>query len=213
VLARRFPLEEFKIPTWIRYTKKILVEESHSSTNSNHIFELIVRHSNLFYSWRAEFVPQLVNSLTRLGLAPNNTPENRCLAIELAGLIVAWEKRRQSEAKAASDTGHVQLVNTASSTLAAGGNFIEGAINAKQLSDTSKFLDDLTKRVKTETGLPVLGPMSPSRTSTANIGTPVSAGRHEEFKPTSAMQEVIINFLVKVRIIKTYLAILCTGYY
>ena len=91
-LPRRLPMGEYKIPLWIRYTKKILVEEGHSVANLIHIFQLIVRHSDLFYGCRAQFVPQMVNSPSRLGLPQNNPPENRRLAIELAGLVVAWDK-------------------------------------------------------------------------------------------------------------------------
>ncbi|KAI4325437.1 hypothetical protein MLD38_030838 [Melastoma candidum] len=102
-LPRRLPLGDCRMPIWIRYTKKILVEEGHSIPNLIHIFQLIVRHSDLFYTCRAQFVPQMVNSLSRLGLPYNTTAENRRLAIELAGLVVGWESRRQNEMKIATD--------------------------------------------------------------------------------------------------------------
>jgi hypothetical protein len=86
-LPRRLPPGDTRVPIWIRYTKKILVEEGHSIPNMIHIFQLIVRHSDLFYSCRAQFVPQMVNSLSRLGLPYNTTPENRRLAIELSGKL------------------------------------------------------------------------------------------------------------------------------
>ena len=63
-LPRRLPLGDSQMPVWIRYTKKILVEEGHSIPNLIHIFQLIVRHSDLFYSCRAQFVLQMVNSLS-----------------------------------------------------------------------------------------------------------------------------------------------------
>jgi hypothetical protein len=95
--------------------------------------------------------------------------------MELAGIIVEWEKQRQAKAKAATDTRHVQPVNTERSTLAAGGDFTAGAIHAKQSSHAAGSSDDLTKRVNTETGLPILGMMFLDRTSTPNIGTLVIA--------------------------------------
>ncbi|KAF8410450.1 hypothetical protein HHK36_002979 [Tetracentron sinense] len=58
-LPRRFSGGD-RMPIWIPYTKKILVEEGHSIPNLIHIFQLIVRHSDLFYSCRAQFVPQMV---------------------------------------------------------------------------------------------------------------------------------------------------------
>ncbi|GJY69309.1 transformation/transcription domain-associated protein-like protein [Tanacetum coccineum] len=99
-LPRRLPIGDNScMPIWIRYTKKILVEEGHSIPNLIHIFQLIVRHSDLFYCCRAQFVPQMVNSLNRLSLPYNTTSENRRLAIELAGLVVNWERQRQNEMK------------------------------------------------------------------------------------------------------------------
>ncbi|GLJ07095.1 hypothetical protein SUGI_0058030 [Cryptomeria japonica] len=202
-LPRRLPPGDSKIPIWIRYTRKILVEEGHSVPNLIHIFQLIVRHSDLFYSCRAQFVPQMVNSLSRLGLPQNTPPENRRLAIELAGLVVGWEKQRQAEAKMVSDTeGNVQPADMSTSTSAADGDLSAAATNVKRSSDASGFSDDLAKRVKAESGLPSLGVMSPSGTSIQNIGTPGAAGQpDEEYKPNAAMEEMIINFLIRVALV------------
>ncbi|GKC44965.1 transformation/transcription domain-associated protein-like protein isoform X2 [Tanacetum coccineum] len=79
------------------------MEEGHSIPNLIHVFQLIVRHSDLFYRCRAQFVPQMVNSLSRLGLPYNTTLENRRLAIELDGLVVNWERQRQNEMKIVND--------------------------------------------------------------------------------------------------------------
>ncbi|XP_058091042.1 uncharacterized protein LOC131237348 isoform X3 [Magnolia sinica] len=194
-LPRRLPPGDFRMPIWIRYTKKILVEEGHSVPNLIHIFQLIVRHSDLFYSCRAQFVPQMVNSLSRLGLPYNTTAENRRLAIELAGLVVAWERQRQNEMKVVPDTeGHNQAgdVFTAGS---AGGD-------SKRPPDGSAFPDDLSKRVKVEPGLSSLCVMSPGGASIPNIETPGSTGQpDEEYKPNAAMEEMIINFLIRVALV------------
>ena len=55
-----------------------------------------MRHPALFYSSSAQFVPQMVNSLNRIGLSPSCSVENRRLAVELAALIIAWEHQRVS---------------------------------------------------------------------------------------------------------------------
>lgn len=208
-LPKRLPLGEYKIPIWIRYTKKILVEEGHSVPNSIHIFQLLVRHSDLFYSCRAQFVPQMVNALSRLGLPANTAPENRRLAIELAGLVVAWEKRRQGEVKSVSDgDGHGQLGDTSASS-ANLNDSVAGSIGSKRGSETAGLPgigDDISKRVKTESGLPSLSAMSPGIGASAgtipNIGTPGSTGQpDEEFKPNAAMEEMIINFLIRVALV------------
>lgn len=47
---------------------------------------------------RAQFVPQMVNSLTKLGMAQGGSNlENRSLAIDLCGVMVLWEERRLRE--------------------------------------------------------------------------------------------------------------------
>ena len=47
---------------------------------------------------RAQFVPQMVNSLTKLGMAQGGSNlENRNLAIDLCGVMVLWEERRLKE--------------------------------------------------------------------------------------------------------------------
>ncbi|EHA8588761.1 hypothetical protein COCNU_scaffold006566G000100 [Cocos nucifera] len=194
-LPRRLPPGESRVPIWIRYTKKILVEEGHSIPNMIHIFQLIVRHADLFYSCRAQFVPQMVNSLSRLGLPYNTTADNRRLAIELAGLVVAWERQRQNEMKVVSDTeGHNQM-----------DVFNPGpvGVDSKRPPDASAFPDDLSKRVKVEPpGLQSLCVMSPGGASIPNIETPGPVGQpDEEYKPNAAMEEMIITFLIRVALV------------
>ncbi|CAM8985650.1 unnamed protein product [Rhodiola kirilowii] len=194
-LPRRLPIGDARMPIWIRYTKKILVEEGHSIPNLIHIFQLIVRHSDLFYSCRAQFVPQMVNSLSRLGLPYNTLAENRRLAIELAGLVVGWERQRQTEMKIVTESDCLvqcsEIYNSGSSTL-----------DGKRSVDGSAFPEDPNKRVKIEPGLQALCVMSPGGPSIPNVETPGSAGQpDEEFKPNAAMEEMIINFLIRVALV------------
>lgn len=188
-LPRRLPLGDSRMPIWIRYTKKILVEEGHSIPNLIHIFQLVVRHSDLFYSCRAQFVPQMVNSLSRLGLPFNTAAENRRLAIELAGLVVSWEKQRQNEMKVVTDSDVPNQMTDGFNPGSAG-------------TDLKRPVDGSTSSVKVEPGLQSLCVMSPGGASSIpNVETPGSAGQpDEEFKPNAAMEEMIINFLIRVRL-------------
>ncbi|KGN48912.1 transformation/transcription domain-associated protein [Cucumis sativus] len=195
-LPRRLPLGDSRMPIWIRYTKKILVEEGHSIPNLIHIFQLIVRHSDLFYSCRAQFVPQMVNSLSRLGLPYNTTAENRRLAIDLAGLVVGWERQRQNEMKPVTESDAPSHNNDGLTSCPPGAD-------SKRLVDGSTFSEDSTKRVKVEPGLQSLCVMSPGGASSMpNIETPGSTTQpDEEFKPNAAMEEMIINFLIRVALV------------
>jgi len=87
------PAENHKYPSWIKWTKKIIVEEGHSLSQLIHIWQLLVRHPQLFYNCRAQFVPQMVNSLTRIGSAPKCPVENLKLTVDLAQLIIKWDTR------------------------------------------------------------------------------------------------------------------------
>ncbi|GAB2282828.1 hypothetical protein Dimus_017364 [Dionaea muscipula] len=195
-LPRRLPPGDNRMPIWIRYTKKILVEEGHSIPNLIHIFQLIVRHSDLFYSCRAQFVPQMVNSLSRLGLPYSTTAENRRLAIELAGLVVAWERQRQSEMKLVIESD-VTMQNADGLCSSATG------VDSKCSAEGLAFSEDPGKRVKIEPGLQSLCIMSPGGASSIpNVETPGSGGQpDEEFKPNAAMEEMIINFLIRVALV------------
>jgi transformation/transcription domain-associated protein len=194
-LPKRLPLGDSRMPIWIRYTKKILVEEGHSIPNLIHIFQLIVRHSDLFYSCRAQFVPQMVNSLSRLGLPYNTTAENRRLAIELAGLVVSWERQRQNESKMVTDGDATSEVSD--------GLHPSSGVDPKLSTAGSSISEDPSKRVKIEPGLPSLCVMSPGGASSIpNVETPGSATQpDEEFKPNAAMEELIINFLIRVAVV------------
>ncbi|RRT42707.1 hypothetical protein B296_00037596 [Ensete ventricosum] len=155
---------------------------------------LIVRHADLFYSCRAQFVPQMVNSLSRLGLPYNTTSENRRLAIELAGLVVAWERQRQNEMKVMPGTEGFNQIGDALNPASVG--------DSKRSSDASAFPDDISKRVKVEPGLQSLYVVSPGGASIPTIETPGSAGQpDEEYKPNAAMEEMIITFLIRVALV------------
>ena len=95
-LPLRLPLGDHKYPIWIRYTKKSLNEDGHSLPQLVHIWSLIVRHAKLFYTSRAQFVPQMVNLLSRLGLPTSSSHANRKLSVDLVELIINWENDRLS---------------------------------------------------------------------------------------------------------------------
>lgn len=97
-LPARLPPGDHKYPIWIRYTKKSLIESGHSLPQLVHIWSLIVRHSGLFYASRAQFVPQMVNLLSRLGLPTSSSHANRALSVDLVELIIKWENERISGA-------------------------------------------------------------------------------------------------------------------
>ena len=91
-LPRRLKYEDFvKAMKW---TKKIIFEEGHSLPQLIHVWHLIIRHASLFYPFRSHFVPQMVSSISRLGLPPNCPVEHRHIALGCAEVLVGWEHFR-----------------------------------------------------------------------------------------------------------------------
>ena len=92
-LPERLRYEDFvKAMKW---TKKIVFEEGHSLPQLIHVWNLIVRHASLFYPFRSHFIPQMVSSISRLGLPPNCPVEHRHVALGCAEVLVGWEFIRQ----------------------------------------------------------------------------------------------------------------------
>lgn len=96
---------EHRFPIWIRYTKKILLEEAHNSTNLVHILQLIVRHYSLFFVARSQFVPIMTQSLNRIGLNSNALPDTRRLCVDLVAVIINWEQQRRFGHDSSSNSG------------------------------------------------------------------------------------------------------------
>ncbi|CAG9462087.1 unnamed protein product [Pedinophyceae sp. YPF-701] len=92
-------------PMWVRWTKRIVLEEGHSLPSMIHVWQLVVRHSDLYYEARYHFSPMMVNSLSRLGLPTNSPIENRKLAIDIAGVFIHWETRHRREVAAQREGG------------------------------------------------------------------------------------------------------------
>ncbi|EGC36462.1 hypothetical protein DICPUDRAFT_151088 [Dictyostelium purpureum] len=92
----RFPPCDPKNSAWIKWTKKIVVEESHTTAQLAHVIQLIVRKSQYFYHNRSQFIPHMVLLLPRIALGSNLTSENKKLALDIAETILVWERMRLS---------------------------------------------------------------------------------------------------------------------
>lgn len=64
-----------------------------------------MRHYKIYYPVRMDMVQHMINSMQRLGFTPSATIEHRKLAVDLAEVIVEWEKQRYKDEEGA-DTGH-----------------------------------------------------------------------------------------------------------
>ena len=181
-LPKRLEIGKHKHPTWIKWTKKIIVEEGHQVPQLIHIWNLIIRHPDLFYPSRTQFVPQMVNSLNRLGLPSNRPPENRKLALDLADLIIRWDKRCHEETAAGS-----AATATKSGAAGAGGD---------EKSAPSADAERPTKRRRVGSAESATG------TGDGNESLDGAARQGEKpFRPNAMMKDIIITFLIRLGLI------------
>lgn len=84
-----------------RYAKKQVLDESGTLSNLLQLWQLVVRHPVVIYESRAQFMSQMINTLSRIGMPQQASLENRKLSLDLAGLLLAWEAKRRQAAEAA----------------------------------------------------------------------------------------------------------------
>ncbi|GAA5983547.1 hypothetical protein JCM5350_000270 [Sporobolomyces pararoseus] len=85
-------------PIWAKWTRKVLVDDTSPALLVN-VYQLIVRHPDLFFSTRELFIPHMVTSLGKLTLGPQITADTRVLTLDVIELILKWEKKRIELAK------------------------------------------------------------------------------------------------------------------
>ncbi|KPJ11920.1 Transformation/transcription domain-associated protein [Papilio machaon] len=76
------------------WTKKIIVEDGHSTQQLYHILQLVVRHYKVYYPVRHALVAHMVSAMQRLGFSTTATAEQRRLAVDLAEVALKWELQR-----------------------------------------------------------------------------------------------------------------------
>ncbi|TPX51638.1 hypothetical protein SeMB42_g00090 [Synchytrium endobioticum] len=105
VIGQRLPDDESKtgvklqVPTWVRYIRRAIVDDQHSVPHLLVVYQLLIRHHELFYDAKDLFMVQIAASLHRLGLSANATPESRALTVELSELVLKWETRQLDQKK------------------------------------------------------------------------------------------------------------------
>jgi transformation/transcription domain-associated protein len=101
--ARLLPEDLYKVVKW---TKKILVDDGYSMPQMCHIWHMIIRFSDVFYSYRSQLVPQMLNAVTRIGLSGNAASEFRLVAVAIADLVITWEIKKPEKAHEFMTGGH-----------------------------------------------------------------------------------------------------------
>lgn len=179
VLPKRVPLVgNERVPTWIRLTRKVVVEDTHSISQMVNVYQLLVRQPTLFYDYREHFLPQIVNALPKLGLLQNATPENKLLTVELTELMLGWEETRlKNKPKKEEET-----------PLSPSGKRL-----ADSIPDTPK------KKTKAEGADGEVKAASTPTSSSSNLAadSPGGVAASKEYVPTLTLRENTIGYLVR----------------
>jgi hypothetical protein len=101
----------------MKWTKKVVFEEGHTLPQLIHVWNIIVRHAAIFYPFRSHFIPQMVSSMSRLGLPPNCPTEHRQVALACAETLIGWEfiRLKKLEIKGVIRLPETQVESTAMS--------------------------------------------------------------------------------------------------
>ncbi|KAJ3022967.1 hypothetical protein HKX48_004725 [Thoreauomyces humboldtii] len=79
------------LPLYVRWTRKIIVEDGHSFSQLVTLYQILARYPDLFYDFRHLFVPQIVKALPKLAFSSHANPESRLLTVDLCQLLVQWD--------------------------------------------------------------------------------------------------------------------------
>lgn len=89
---------EPNFPHWAKTTRRLLAEEAVGNAQIFVIYQLIARQPDLFYPYRSLFIPHIINSLQKLGLSSQPSPEGKILCLDVLQVLYKWEvKSLQSD--------------------------------------------------------------------------------------------------------------------
>ena len=91
-LPTRVPCNDAQTPLWVKWTRRTLLDEAYNVAQLGSILQLIARYPDLFHESRELFVPHIVSALSKLGLSASTGVESKRLAVDLADLLVQWDK-------------------------------------------------------------------------------------------------------------------------
>ncbi|KAL9594972.1 MAG: hypothetical protein Q9219_006728 [cf. Caloplaca sp. 3 TL-2023] len=83
-----------KFPMWAKWPKRILSEESSNLQQLISLFQFMVRHPDLFFDSRDQFIPVIIPSLSKIAQLPQPSNDHKKLVLALIRMIWRWEEQR-----------------------------------------------------------------------------------------------------------------------
>lgn len=84
--------------SWLRWARRVLSEDGFNVTQVLNVYQFIVQHPDLFFDAREHFISNIITAMGKLTILANAAVENQVLAIDLAELILTWERQASAGA-------------------------------------------------------------------------------------------------------------------
>ena len=78
---------------WLKWPRRVLSEDGFNVTQVLNVYLFIKQNPDLFFVAREHFVSSIITAMGKLTILANAALENQVLAIDLADLILSWEKK------------------------------------------------------------------------------------------------------------------------
>ncbi|CAK9440169.1 uncharacterized protein LODBEIA_P42690 [Lodderomyces beijingensis] len=83
--------------SWLKWPRRIISEDGFNVTQVLNVYQFIVQHPDLFFIAREHFISNIITAMGKLTILANPAIENQVLAIELAELILYWERKAKEQ--------------------------------------------------------------------------------------------------------------------
>ena len=78
---------------WLKWPRRVLSEDGFNVTQVINVYQFIVQHPDLFFPVREHFISNIITAVGKLTILANPAFENQVLAIDLANLVLGWERK------------------------------------------------------------------------------------------------------------------------
>ncbi|RLV84171.1 Transcription-associated protein 1 [Meyerozyma sp. JA9] len=77
----------------LKWPRRVISEDGFNVTQVLNVYQFVVHHPDLFFVAREHFISNIITAMGKLTILANPAVENQVLAIDLAELILKWEKK------------------------------------------------------------------------------------------------------------------------
>ncbi|KAG2731167.1 hypothetical protein G9P44_005583 [Scheffersomyces stipitis] len=110
-------VEQDSPDSWLKWPRRILSEDGFNVTQVLNVYQFIIQHPDLFFVAREHFTSNIITAMGKLTILANPAIENQVLAIELAELILKWERKAKLLKSEKESNGTLEKVEVTESTV------------------------------------------------------------------------------------------------